>query len=236
MKKFVESIVKFRWAIAILIPLITVVLASNLKNLAFEGSYRIWFDKESKILKDYDNFRAIFGNDDSVTIMFSDEDGIFTPKALATIDNITRKLWETHYIARVDSITNYQYVHADPEYPDEVLVEDFIEDPALYTPKQLAKRKEIALEQDIIVGRLISKDAKTTLIVGRMTPKAGDDPEVAFKLRDAVLEIIAPEEKKNGYKFFLGGGPIINTSFIEIAQHDGGVFTPAVIVVAMILL
>lgn len=74
------------------------------------------------------------------------------------------------------------------------------------------------------------------MIAGRMTPKAGNDPAVSFKLRDAVLKILAPEEKKNGYKFFLGGGPIINTSFIEIAQHDGGVFTPAVIVIAMILL
>ena len=211
------------------------MMASSLKNLEFEGSYRIWFGKESKILKDYDNFRAIFGNDDAVTIMFSSEDGVFSKEALHTVENITRKLWETKYIARVDSITNYQYVHADAEYPDEVIVEDFIDDIDAYSPEALQKKKEIALTQDMIVGKLISKDAKTTMIVGRMTPKAGEDSEVSFKLRDAVLEIIAPEEKK-GYKFFLGGGPVINTSFIEIAQHDGGIFTPAVILTAMLLL
>ena len=211
-------------------------MASSLKHLEFEGSYRIWFGKESQILKNYDNFRAVFGNDDAVTIMFTDKDGIFTPKALETIENITQKLWATHYIARVDSITNYQYVHADPEYPDDVLVEDLIDDPSSYTKEQLADKKAVALKEDLIVGKLISKDAKTTMIVGRMTPKAGDDPAVSFKLRNAVLEIIKPEEEKNGYKFFLGGGPIINTSFIEVAQHDGGTFTPAVIVVAMLLL
>ncbi|HIP19930.1 MAG TPA: hypothetical protein EYG70_02260 [Sulfurimonas sp.] len=236
MEKFVNKIIKFRWAIAIIIPLITVMMASSLKNLEFEGSYRIWFGKESKILKDYDNFRAIFGNDDTVTIMFTNDDGIFTKEALTSIDNITKKLWQTEYIARVDSITNYQYVHADEEYPDEVVIENFIEDPQSYTKEELEEKRSIALKEDIIVGKLISKDAKTTMIAGRMTPKAGDDPEVSFKLRDSVLKIIAPQEKKNGYKFFLGGGPIINTSFIEIAQHDGGVFTPAVIVVAMILL
>jgi len=236
MEKFVNKIIKFRWAIAIIIPLITIMMASSLKNLEFEGSYRIWFGKESKILKDYDNFRAIFGNDDTVTIMFTNDDGIFTKEALTSIDNITKKLWQTEYIARVDSITNYQYVHADEEYPDEVVIENFIEDPQSYTKEELEEKRSIALKEDIIVGKLISKDAKTTMIAGRMTPKAGDDPEVSFKLRDSVLKIIAPQEKKNGYKFFLGGGPIINTSFIEIAQHDGGVFTPAVIVVAMILL
>ncbi len=236
MENFVNRVIKFRWAIAIIIPLITIMMASSLKNLEFEGSYRIWFGEESKILKNYDNFRAIFGNDDTVTIMFTNEDGIFTKEALTSIDNITQKLWQTQYIARVDSITNYQYVHTDEEYPDEVVIEDFIEDPQSYTKEELEEKRSIALKEDIIVGKLISKDAKTTMIAGRMTPKAGDDPEVSFKLRDSVLKIIAPEEKKNAYKFFLGGGPIINTSFIEIAQHDGGVFTPAVIVVAMILL
>ncbi len=236
MKQFVESIIKFRWLIAILIPLITIAMASSLKHLEFEGSYRIWFGKESKILKDYDNFRAIFGNDDAVTIMFSDPDGIFTPKALETIDNITRKLWQAHYIARVDSITNYQYIHSDPEYPDEVIVEDFIEDPSMYTQAELDKKRQVALSEEIIVGKLISKDAKTTMIAGRMTPKAGDDPAVSFNLRDAVLAIIKPEVEKNGYKFYLGGAPIINTSFIEVAQHDAGVFTPTVIGIAMVLL
>ena len=235
MQKFVNSVIKFKWLIAVLIPLITLAMASSLKNLEFEGSYRIWFGKESKILKDYDHFRAVFGNDDAVTIMFSHEEGVFTKEALQAVEEITSKLWETKYIARVDSITNYQYVHSDVEYPDEVIVEDFIDEIEALTPKELEKKKEIALTQDIIIGKLISADAKTTMIVGRMTPKAGNDPAVSFKLRDSVLEIIAPLEKK-GFQFFLGGGPIINTSFIEIAQHDGGIFTPAVIVIAMILL
>ena len=236
MNNFVDRIIQFRWAIAIIIPLITIVMASSLKNLEFEGSYRIWFGENSKILNEYDDFRAVFGNDDAVAISFKLEDGIFTKETLQVVDNITQKLWETEYIARVDSITNYQYVHADSEYPDEVIVEDFIEDIESLTQADLANKKEIALTQDLIVGKLISSDAKTTMIVGRMTPKAGNDPEVSFKLRDAVLKIIEPEVQKHGIKFYLNGGPIINTAFIEIAQSDGGTFTPAVMIIAVILL
>jgi len=236
MNNFVDKIIKFRWAIAIIIPLITIMMASSLKNLEFEGSYRIWFGKESQILKDYDNFRAVFGNDDAVAISFKVEDGIFNKDALQSIENITKKLWETEYIARVDSITNYQHVHADEEYPDEIIVEDFIEDIASMSEADLVKKREVALKQDLIVGKLISIDAKTTMIVGRMTPKAGNDPAVSFKLRDAVVKIVEPEIQKYGYKFYLNGGPIINTSFIEIAQHDGSTFIPAVIIVATILL
>jgi len=104
MKKYIEFLYKFRWIIAIGVPLLVFALASNLKNLAFEGSYRIWFGENSKILNDYDNFRKVFGNDDAVVIVFKDKNGIFNKKALSSIDRITEKLWQTKYITRVDSL------------------------------------------------------------------------------------------------------------------------------------
>ena len=235
MNQFVNSIIRFRWAIAILIPLMTVMMASQLKHLEFEGSYRIWFAEESSILKNYDDFRAVFGNDDVVTIIFRDEEGIMNPKALHVIDNITQKLWTTKYIARADSLTNFQYVHADPEYPDDVLVEDFIDDIDVLTPAQLQEKARIIQLEDTAVHRLISEDGKTTMIVGRMTPKAGDDPEVSANLKALVEEIVAAE-KESGYEFHLGGGPVLNMAFISLGQHDATTFTPLVLLIAMILL
>ncbi len=235
MYRFVETIIRFRWAIAVLIPLVTLLMATQLKQLAFEGSYRIWFGPESTILKDYDAFRSVFGNDDAVTVIFRDENGVMNPKALHVIDNITRKLWQTRYIARVDSLTNYQYVHADPEYQDEVLVEDFVEDIDSLTPSQLAEKARIIQLEDTAVNRLISEDGKTTMIVGRMTPKAGDDPEVSANLKSSVEAIVAAEAA-SGYRFHLGGGPILNMGFIELGQHDAGLFTPLVLLIGMVLL
>ena len=235
MDRFVDFIIRFRWYIAIVIPLITVMFASQLKYLEFEGSYRIWFGEASPILKDYDNFRAVFGNDDAITISFKDENGIFNPKALHVIDSITQKLWETKYIARVDSLTNYQYIHADKAYPDEVIVEDFIEDVDALDSKQLQEKKTIALGEEMIVGRIISADAKTTMIVARMTPKAGDNPEVSKILKKAAEAIVAGYSD-SGYEFHLGGGPILNMSFIDLGQHDASTFTPLVLLIAMILL
>jgi predicted RND superfamily exporter protein len=218
-----------------MIPLLTVLMASQLKNLAFEGSYRIWFGADSQILKEYDDFRTVFGNDDAVMILFRDEKGVMNPKALRVIDTITQKLWQTKYIARADSLTNYQYVHADPEYPDEVLVEDFIEDIDALTPAELEAKARIIQNEDAAAGRLISEDGKTTMIVGRMTPKAGDDPEVAANLKASVEEIVAAEEG-SGYRFYLGGGPILNMAFIDLGQHDAATFTPLVLLIAMALL
>ncbi len=236
MHNFVEKIIKFKWFIAILIPVIAITMSLQLKHLAFEGSYRIWFDKDSQILKNYDNFRDIFGNDQAITITFKNEDTVFNKDSLGVVKRITEKFWQTEYITRVDSITNYQYVYSDPEYPDEIIVEDFIEDIDSLDKKTLEEKQKIILKEDAIVKRLISEDAKTTTIVARLSPQAGESPEVSLKLKKLTEEIVKPEIQKYGYKFYLNGGPIVNSAFIEIAQADGALFTPLTILITMILL
>ena len=234
-EKLSHYVIRYRWWFAIAIPLFTFMMMMPLKHLQFEGSYRIWFGEESAILKQYDDFRKVFGNDDSVLIVFRDENGIFNPKALHVIDRITEKLWRTSDIARVDSLTNYQYVHADPEYPDEVIVEDFIDDIDALSPEQLQQKAQIIRHEEMVMGRIISEDLTTTMIAARMTPKAGDDPDVSKRLEDAVKAITA-EEADSGYDFHLGGGPVLNMAFISLGQSDAATFTPLVLLIAMVLL
>ncbi|WP_457743488.1 efflux RND transporter permease subunit [Sulfurimonas sp.] len=235
MKKFVELIIKLRWYIVILIPLITIVLGYQLKNAQFDGSYRIWFEKGSSTLNQYDTFKNTFGNDDSIIIVFRDEKGVFNKKALHVIERLTNKLWETKYIARVDSLTNYQYVHKSKEDEDEIVVEDFIENIDALTPKQLQKKEKIALHEDLLLNRIISKDAKTTMIVGRLNTKAGETIGASKHIMKDINKYIEAE-KKSGYKFYLAGGPVVNTTFSTLAQYDVKTFTPLVILVAMLLL
>ncbi|HIQ27743.1 MAG TPA: hypothetical protein EYH42_04510, partial [Sulfurovum sp.] len=70
MKKYIDFLYRFRWVITLLIPLIVIILASSLKNLEIDGSYRIWFEKDSQTLTDYDKFRNEFSNDDGLVIVF----------------------------------------------------------------------------------------------------------------------------------------------------------------------
>jgi hydrophobe/amphiphile efflux-3 (HAE3) family protein len=236
MEKYINFIQKFRWAIAIIIPLFVLLLASNLKNLSFEGSYRIWFGEDSKILNNYDDFRNIFGNDDGIVITFKDESGIFHEKALSSIQRLTDKLWETKYVTRVDSITSYQHVHADIEYPDEIIVEDFIQNIDSESQEYFDDRKNIALKDPQIVNSLISKDGTTTMIVARLIAKAGENEDISFELMGYINDIIKDEVEKTGYKYWVSGGAAITTSFVTIAQDDGGFFTPLAIVSVMVLL
>ncbi len=236
MKKYIDFLDKFKWIIAIGVPLLVFALASNLKHLEMDGSYRIWFGEDSKILKDYDDFRKTFGNDDAIIITFKDENGIFTKKALQSIENITNALWQMKYIARVDSITNYQYVHTNKEEPDDVIVEDFIQDIQNASPSYLENRKNIAINDPLIVDGFISRDGTTTMIAARLTPKVNDDSDKSAEIMKMVNDILAPEIERTGYKYWLNGGPPLNTSFVEIGTSDAMTFTPLVLIASMILL
>jgi predicted RND superfamily exporter protein len=236
MKKYISFLKKFRWFIALGVPLIVLLLASNLKHLQMDGSYRIWFGEDSKILTDYDNFRTTFGNDDAMVITFKDEQGIFNKKALQSIERITEKLWQMKYIARVDSLTNYQFVHANPNEPDDIVVEDFIQNIDKASAAYFANRKEIAIHDPLIVDGLISRDGKTTMISARLTPKVNDDNDKSVEIMSLVKEILAPEIEATGYHYWLNGGPPLNEAFVTIGTNDATTFTPLIILISMILL
>lgn len=213
MKKFVENIIRFRWWIVVLIPLLTVILGYQLKNVQFDGSYRIWFGKDSEALAKFDKFRSVFGNDDSIVIILEDENGVFNKKALASIERLTQKLWETRFIARVDSLTNYQYIHKDEEYPDEIVIENFIEELDALSVQQLQEKKDIALKEDMLLGKLINNDATTTMIVGRLTPKASQCFGSSKIIYDLVSGYVKEESEKTGFSFSLSRRPAAQCHF-----------------------
>ena len=236
MKKYVSFLQKNKWLITFIIPLLVVLLALNLKHLEIDGSYRIWFEKDSKSIVDYENFKSDFSNDDAVTIVFKDENGLFNKKALSSVHRLTEALWEMGHVDRVDSITNYQYIHSDPNAPDDVLVDDFIEDIDTATEEFLKERGEIAINDPMVVNSVISKDGKTNIIVARLDTDANEDPKVVAEVMKELRAIMKAEEEKTDYKYWISGGPPSTEAFIAIAEHDVMTFSPLVLVIALLLL
>jgi predicted RND superfamily exporter protein len=234
--KYSDLIIKYRWPIVLIVPLLILILSTELRHLAFEGNSRIWFEEGSEILSDYDLFKMKFGADKNILISFSDEDGIFTKKALKTINRITEKLWTTKHVSRVDSITNYQYVHADINDPDDILVDDFIRDIDKLSEEELKEKEKIAISDVQIKDLIISDDGKTTTISATLVPMPDNSEYADLELRKRIREIVKQESELTGYKFHLNGMPILTAGFVDIAEHDMVVFTPVISLVAFILL
>lgn len=237
MQRYIDFLERYRWIIVFSIPLIVALFALNLKHLQIDGQYRIWFEEGSTTLKEYDYFRQEFSNDDGIIIVFRDKEGIFNKKALSAVQRLTDALGELEYVDRVDSITNYQYIHASKENSDEIVVDDFIVDDLNETTEQyLKERQEIAVNDEIVKGSYISKEGTTTMIFARLTPEANENGDISAKVMAELEPIIQKESKLTGYKFWLNGGPPITQAFVSIAGHDAMLFTPLVFLAVFVLL
>jgi predicted RND superfamily exporter protein len=203
-------------------------LSLSLKNLAFEGSYRIWFDKDSNIIKSYDKFREDFSGDDTFIIAFEDKNGIFNKKALQTIIDLTQEFEDINEVEDVNSLSNYPYMSGDN---DQFRINDFIED-----FDNLKNKKTLAIKDNLILNQLINKDATISAIAVKLSEQVGSNEAINIKVQKQIVKITNRYSKKTGYKFYVTGAPSITASLVLISQADAMVLMPLAVVVVVLIL
>jgi predicted RND superfamily exporter protein len=228
MQNYIDFLDKQKYKVIVFFTILTALMSISLKDIAFEGSYKIWFDKESKIIKDYEQFRDRFSNDDSFVVAFSDQNGIFTPKAVQTILDLTEVFKRIDGVQKVNSLSNYQYITSED---DDIIIEDF-----LFDTQNLATKKQQALKENLILNQLISNDAKATMFSLRLNSSISSDEEFNIKVMNQLQSILNKYETKTGYKFYIGGGPAITASLVTISQHDAQMLMPLAVASVTILL
>ena len=226
--RYIDFLQRYKYHIIILTTLCVALLSISLKNLAYEGSYKIWFDKESSIIKNYENFRDTFSGDDSFIVGFKDENGIFRKKPIKTILDLTQRFKKIEGVRKVDSLTNYQYISSED---DDIMIEDF-----LYGDDDLAYKKKIALNDKLILNQLISKDAKTTMLALHLSSSIGADENVNIAVFKELQHILQRYTKITGYKFYITGIPAVTASLVTISQGDAMVLMPLAVIVVVVFL
>ncbi len=233
---FAKNIIKYRWAIVTLMPLLIVILfVLNMKKAGVETDFKIWFDENSTVMKNFEHFKQTFGSDDRLMIALRSEEGIFQKDILKSIQSMTDELWETKYVARVDSISNYQYVHVSEDDPDEIIVEDFLENIDSLTPKELKEKEEIAKTDVQTKNLLISEDGKSAVIIARMVYSKYLKPDHYVSLYTSANKII-DKYKLEGVEYHNIGVPAYTHAFVEAISSNGKTFLPLVFLTVIILL
>ena len=188
-------------------------------KLHFTTDYRVFFSEDNPELLAFERMEKTFSKNDNVLYAIAPANGdIFTPENLEAIKTLTEKAWQIPYSNRVDSITNYQHTEARE---DDLFVGDFVADPESLDAKQLQELKQIALNEPLVIHRLISKDADIAGInVTVQMPgidKDKETPEIveaARKLRDEI---------KQGYpdlEIYMTGMVMMNNAFSESSKQD----------------
>jgi predicted RND superfamily exporter protein len=213
---------------------IALTAAAGGKNLAFTNDYRVFFSGDDPHLLAFESLQDTYSKNDNALIALAPDDGVvFKPATLAAIADITERAWQTPYSIRVDSMSNYQHTQAEG---DDLLVGDLYEDADSMDSAQLQRVRDIALNEPLLVHRLIAADGKTAAVnITVELPgldEATEGPEVVAyirELRDYIRQTY-PDLKP-----YLSGIVMMNNAFPEASIWDLTHLIPAAFGVILLL-
>ncbi len=171
MAAFISLVMSRRWLAVLVSALVFVPIAAGVVRLVeVDVDFRNHFSKDDPRLVALEQLEDTYALSDSLLVAMAPKDGtIFTREALVAVEEMTEQLWQTPFVTRVDSITNYSHSWG---VGDELIVEALIDDAAGLTDSDLERIEKIALETEEIAGRFVSRDGRVAgLMVNVVLPE-----------------------------------------------------------------
>jgi len=227
-KKIVEKlgdlVTGYPWWMIVFSFVWVIGLSIGAKNLEFKSDYRVYFSDDNPQLLAFEAIQDTYSKSDNVLFVVQPADEhVFTTEVLRAIIDLTEKSWQIPYSSRVDSITNFQHTVAEE---DDLIVADLVSEVASLTKNNLNQLKQIAINEPLLVNRLISKTGHvsgvnvTIQLPGKDTLES---LEVAEKAREIAEEI---ETKYPNITLHLTGVVMMSNAFTEASMNDNTTLVP----------
>lgn len=161
-ERWIEAVLRLRWAVLAALVVLTAVCAWGATRVGVDNSVEVWFVDDDPALAAYHRFQDVFGNDEVVAIAVHDERGLLTPEGLALIRKVGDAAAGVEGVARVTSLTTVSDVrsYADADGIEVLDVGPLVRDGQVDAARVLA--------DPLLVGRLVSADGKTALVIAQM--------------------------------------------------------------------
>lgn len=206
-------------------------IGTGMGRMRANFTHTAFFEQDDPQLQRFEKFERRFGNDDAVIVVVHSPSGIFDAESAELLRSLTERMWHVSEVIRVDSLANFQWVHARG---DEIEIEPLLPREGEFSAELLAQREKIALEHEILPGYLISEDGRSALVYARIKPGL-DAPPNAQQITADTKEVIA-KLQGGDHEFHLTGGPIVNDAFRESSENDMTKLVPALLGVVALLL
>nr|VFJ43089.1 MAG: hypothetical protein BECKFM1743A_GA0114220_100041 [Candidatus Kentron sp. FM]VFJ71705.1 MAG: hypothetical protein BECKFM1743C_GA0114222_106081 [Candidatus Kentron sp. FM]VFK06178.1 MAG: hypothetical protein BECKFM1743B_GA0114221_100121 [Candidatus Kentron sp. FM] len=217
-------IIHHRWWFLVVLPLLIIALAVGVKNLEFNGNYRVFFSEDNPQLQAFDRLERTYSQDDNVIFMLIPRNGrLFSRETLAAVEKLTEMAWQIPYGLRVDSLTNFQYTEARG---DRLIVRDLVRDAVELSDAHIARIREIALAEPELLGKLIPENAEITIVNVTIQLPRIDEMKEAPRVAAAARRIVGQmRESYPHVDIRLSGMVIMSNAFSEAAMDDMGSLT-----------
>ena len=234
---YTKWVIKWRWLIVLGTLLVAGFAASGVRFLEFDTNYRVFFGDDNPQLADFEQLQNVYTKNDNIIVILEPDDGkVFTGKTLDAVEWLTAEAWKVPYAIRVDAISNFQHIRAEG---DELIVEDLVLDALNMTQEELDYAREVAIDDPLLVNRLISDKAHVTGVnITLQLPQKTifEVPESVKYARELAAQL---EETYPHIKTYLTGTAMLNNAFSEAGLNDITSLIPIMyllIIITMIVL
>ena len=215
---YTQIIIRWRYLIVLLTIATVMVTGYGAQKLSFSNDYRMFFGPDNPQLLAFEKMQNTFNKNDNILFVITPKDGkVFSVDTLAAIQDITEEAWQIPFSTRVDSITNHQHTAAEE---DDLIVDDLVADSSILTGEDLSKIQSIAINEPMMVRRLISPDSKYTGINVTVQLPGERLDEVPTAVAYARGMKAKYEEKYPDLEIRLVGLTMMNNAFPEASQTD----------------
>jgi predicted RND superfamily exporter protein len=219
-EKYSKTLLQWQWLVLLLVLTGVGLMGMGAKHLTFNNDYKIFFNEDDERVLAFENLQNTYTKNDNVLMGIAPKDGkVFTRETLAAIEDITERAWKTPYSIRVDSLANYQHTES---VGDEMSVANLYEEANKLTPEALARIEKIAVNEPLLVHRLVSEKGHMAAInITIEIPSDGEMtaivPEVVQHVRElkAYINETYPE-----LAVYLTGIVMMNNAFAEASKYD----------------
>ncbi|MCP4472233.1 MAG: MMPL family transporter [Gammaproteobacteria bacterium] len=234
-KRYAQFILRHKWAVILVTLLAIAGMGAGARHLTFTNDYRVFFGEENPQLLAFENLQDTYSKNDNVMFILVPADGqVFTRETLGAVAWLTERAWETPYSTRVESLTNYQHTAA---VEDDLIVEDLGYQVESSDSQALGRIRDIALNEPVLINRLVSKQAHVTGVNVTIELPGKDpiaeNPEVVEFVRGLRAEFRAsfPDIDVK-----LTGIAMMNQAFPEASQYDMQTLFPLMLLLFVIVL
>lgn len=231
-EEFTNWIIRHRFKVLLISLLVTVGIGYGSKFIGFDNNHKIYFSPDNPELIAQEKLNEVFNDTRNIFIGIEATDGsIFSKENLQALRKLEQESWSTPFSIRVDAISNFQHTHAEG---DDILIESLMPEADDLTPEAIRYMKEIALSEEVLVGRLVSTDGKMAginITVETVEDTVGQNIVITNYVRSLCQNF---EQENPHLKTYITGQAALSTAFNESSKKDGEVLIPIMLLVIIV--
>lgn len=231
----VAALVRYAGPIALLNLLLMLALAFGASRLAIDSGIRVLFSPEDPNLLAEIAIEQTYGKEDNILLVIDALEGdMFTPQHLQMLQGITTESWQVPHSRRVDSITNYLYTTVEG---DDIFIGPLVEDAAGLSQADIERVRQIALSQQVLLGRLIAASGRVAAVNISLNLREEGKAEALAAAVNAARQIRATAMAANpGVQIHLAGLALTEQNLAEVTAADGATLIPLLFTMVLVVL